>query len=159
MIMSENSNNNGPSGEFSVGGADAWDSFGVLLQQGSLITLMAPPPYKAILVNESRVTDGKQYDTAHAMKDERQFTLSLACVAKEAGGVYSQIQSFMDAVSNKNGVFLSGNGFVGMKVLYKGMSGTSEFNGEIATFAVTFVEPNPAKRGTDYNFGEEGGTV
>lgn len=138
--------NNVLKGDFLVNGKDAWDEYHVCLQQGSKINLMAPPAFKSIITNESRNADGKEYITKYAKADERQFTLSLACVAKDGESVYETLGAFTSVIASKDEIVLGGSGIQNVTCYYKSMSGISEFNGEIAMFAVTFVEPNPTNR-------------
>lgn len=135
-------------GYLKINNVDAWTTYGIGLSQGSLFTLVAPPPMKAYISNESRQNHGKDYITSYAKMDERTFTISMFCVAPSGKTIYECVQNLVTNVLINGQFTIQAKGFGKQTVLYKSMSGTNEYNDELATFTLTLVEPNPYNRPT-----------
>lgn len=133
-------------GELFINNKDAYDTWGVSLSEGAYTTLLAPPPMKDAIVNESRLYHGKQvYNIAKV--NSRQLTLEVHFTAKSKEDFFNKYLSFCDEL-NKGELEIktSLQPDIVYKFLYISCSQFKQFNLGIAKFSLKLEEYNPMER-------------
>ena len=135
-------------GELYINGQDAWTTWGIGMDSGSLGTLMAPPSLKDFVSNESRLEDGRQYIVTNARVKERELTLRLSLYAPTARLFFDRYVSFCKdvletGIMNINTKYQQG---VVYHCIYQSCSQYTQYRGKVAKFALKLIEPNPFDR-------------
>ena len=138
----------GLTGKLYINGDDAWTTWGVGLEDGSLGELMAPPPVKAPIVNESRLENGKRYITNNHKYDERVVTLVFFLVASNVTDYVTNYRNFISTLATSDTVELitSNEPDVCYRLVYGSCSQFRQYFGGMAKIAVKFIEPDPTNR-------------
>ena len=132
-------------GELYINGQDAWTTWGIGMDSGSLGTLMAPPSLKEFVSNESRLEDGRQYIVTNAKMKERELTLRLHLHAPTAAVFYQRLNAFCKDVLAQGTVDISTcyQPDVVYHCIYLSCSQYTQFRGKVAKLALKLVEPKP----------------
>lgn len=127
---------------------DADDTWGIIMWQGAFSALITPPPAKSYIINESRTRTGKEYDTTLVRMDERQLSLPLAIRATSRDAMYRQLMAFSQSVLETGMINITTKyqQNVVYRCVYKSITQLTEFNGRLAKFILTLVEPDPSDR-------------
>lgn len=138
----------GLTGKLYINGDDAWTTWGVGLEDGSLGELMAPPALKAPIVNESRLEDGKRYHMEDTQRlDERTITLVFFLIAGNINDYITNYRSFISALAAGEVTLQTDSEPDTLyHLIYGSCSQFRQFFGGLAKIAVKFIEPNPANR-------------
>lgn len=141
---------------------DAFDAWGVNLEDGALSALMAPPPMKDFIESGSRLTHGKQIIAKVPRYDSRDLTLQFHIVASSKEDFFSKYAAFCDDVLSK-GIFSiktkyqpartvtqDGNSVtipeVVYHLVYRSCSQYTQYHREMAKFTLKVSEPDPTNR-------------
>lgn len=135
-------------GELYINGQDAYTEWGVSLEDGAMEALMAPPPRKPSIVNESRLEHGKRRMDLAPRLDERELTLPIHLVAATKAQYLTRYNSFLSELASSEFVSISTshNPGVTYKCMYVSCPQFSQFLGGIAKFALRLTEPDPTDR-------------
>ncbi len=138
----------GLTGKLYINGDDAWTTWGVGLEDGSLGELMAPPALKAPIVNESRLEDGKRYYMEDTQRlDERTITLVFFLIAGNITDYITNYRSFISALAaGEVTLQTDSEPDTYYHLIYGSCSQFRQFFGGMARIAVKFIEPNPSNR-------------
>lgn len=127
---------------------DAYEVYGISLDQSALSTLMTPAPNKEYIKNSSRLEDGSRVTKSTPRKNERSVTLSFNLTAKDE-------EQFMDRYARICDELLAG-GYIELKtsfqknvvykMYYESCSQFSQFRQSIGKFSLKLNEPNPTDR-------------
>ena len=148
---------------------DAFDLYGVSLSDGAIATLLAPAAAKERVSNESRLESGKRIDIqAPTPFQARELTLEMHRIAATYEQFLTRYRAFMDAITaTGQGILLSYTVYgqqIRFKLQYLSCTQFAAYNGQLAKFALRFVERTPGNgvvsltlNGTNDNEEEENG--
>ena len=135
-------------GELFINDKDAYTTWGISIDDGSLSELMTPSPMKEYIENSSRSTHGKDVITSNCVLDERNLTLRIHLTAKDKDTFFSNYLSFCDELFK--GVINIRTKYqpnIVYRTVYLSCSQFSEFMKGMAFFSLMLCEPNPKNRG------------
>ena len=147
-----------PSGQvyFRTGGdngtwKDAFGTYGISFDDGSISRLITPAPNKDVVENRSRLQHGKRVirKASYTRKDERTVSLEMHVTAPDKATFWQLYQAFCDEILD-NGFFdirhadIPGLVF---RLTYVSCEQFSEFSRQLAKFTLTLNEPDPTNRG------------
>ncbi len=131
-------------GTLFINGKDAYERWGVILGDGSLNSLLLPPPAKAFVENTSRVLHGKQVMAAPQFLDARDVSLIFYIRAgnqEDFGHKLSQlVEEFQKGIIKLRTRFEPNKTY---RLLYKSAAQLTQVRGELGKITVKFNEPNP----------------
>ena len=136
-----------PKGQLKINGKDAYEAWGISMDDTSLSALMTPPAVKPYISNDDRTKHGKEYLTAPVYVDSRDLTLQLNLTAKDEEQFFSRYIAFCEVLAK--GVldietsFQSG---VVYHCIYQSCSQFSQFMRGIGKFVLKVTEMNPNNR-------------
>jgi hypothetical protein len=150
-------------GKLFINGIDAWNTWSVLLEDGSIDTLLSPPSAKPHIENKSRSIDGKQVLFKNPRVEDRDITLVFCVSRKYANGAVEQgditgfqskLSGFMAAIcagkTENNILSLTEIGVFETNLIYKlvyiSATNLQSLNNSIGKIAIRFNEPNPTDR-------------
>jgi hypothetical protein len=125
---------------------DAFTTWGVSLSDGALSNLMAFPPVKGRVSNESRLEHGKRVSNALPRKASRDITLEMHMIAPNFSAFLTKYNSFVNVLAN--GEIRLKTSFqpnVVYHLYYISCTQFSQLNG-LAKFSLRLEEPNPNNR-------------
>lgn len=126
---------------------DAYDTYGLSLNEEGLSRLMTPAPLKEPVSNKNVITHGASILQSSLVKDVRQVSLGMHISAPDKTTFLSRYASFCQLLDN---------GFIDIKTkyqegvvyhfIYLDCTQFSEFNRELAKFTLSLEEPHPESR-------------
>jgi hypothetical protein len=122
------------------------NAMGIFLEDGSIASLMAPPPLKEAAVSRSRLEHG-QHSVTTAKYDSREFSLILLLTAESQSDFLTRYGSLCDILATGNLDITTS--FTGSNVYhcrYLSCSQFSEFLFGIGKFTIRLIEDNPNDR-------------
>ncbi len=125
---------------------DTFTTWGVSLSDGSLAGLMAFPPVKDRVTNESRLEHGKRVINELPRKDSRELTLEMHMIAPDFATFLTRLESFTALLAG--GEVLLKTSFqpgVVYHLYYVSCTQFTQFCG-LAKFSLRLEEPNPDNR-------------
>jgi len=138
-------------GDLTINGKDAFDTWGVSFEDGALATLMTPPAAKSYIENTSRLEDGKRIVVYNPRYDSRDITLEMHLVANDKSDFLAKYSNFCNDVLKQ--------GYLTIKTVYQpdvvyhcvyvSCSQYSQLINGIAKFSLKLTEANPANRTTE----------
>ena len=134
-------------GDLFINGKDAYDEWGMFLDETSLSSLMTPAPNKGFIKNSSRLEHGKRVITSNPMKDERNLVLQVCFTAQTEDLFFKRYVSFCKELDT--GVLTIKTKYqpdVMYKTIYVSCNQFSQFMRGIAKFSLKLIEPNPNDR-------------
>lgn len=134
-------------GDLFINGKDAYDNWGIIMNDTSLSALMTPAPNKAFIENKSRLEDGKRVVASNPKKDERNLTLQIEIVAPDKDTFFARYDSFCNELDT--GILDIKTKYqpnVTYRTIYLSCSQFSEFMQGIGKFVLKLNEPNPKNR-------------
>ena len=134
-------------GDLFINGKDAYDEWGMFLDETSLSSLMTPAPNKEFIKNSSRLEHGKRVITSNPMKDERNLVLQVCFTAQTEDLFFKRYVSFCKELDT--GVLTIKTKYqpdVMYKTIYVSCNQFSQFMRGIAKFSLKLIEPNPNDR-------------
>lgn len=88
-------------GEVTINGKDAFQRYGINLEDGALSALMAPSAMKALIESESRLRHGKTVIVKEPKYESRELTLPFHLIAKSRDEFFRKYGLFCDEVLAK----------------------------------------------------------
>lgn len=135
-------------GDIKINGIDAFDRYGINLEDGALSTLMTPPPTKEFIESKSRLRHGKKILTKLVRYDEREITLPFHIIAKSKAEFFQKYNLFCEEVL-ANGKFELTTKYqpdVVYRLVYLSCTQFRQFIREMAVFSLKVTEPDPTDR-------------
>lgn len=129
---------------------DAYDVYGMSLDQSALSTLMTPVANKEYIKNSSRLEDGSRVvKPSMPKKEERTFTITFNITAKDENEFMSRYAKICDEILAVGYIELktSFQKNVVYKTYYQSCTQFSQFRQSIGKFSIKLNEPNPSDRG------------
>ena len=136
-----------PKGQLKINGKDAYETWGISMDDTSLSALMTPPSVKPYISNDDRTKHGKEYLTAPVYVDSRDLTLQLNLTAKDEEQFFARYIAFCEVLAK--GVLDIETSFqpgVVYHCLYQSCSQFSQFMRGIGKFVLKLTELNPNNR-------------
>ncbi len=134
-------------GELYINSKDAYEVWGISMDDTSLSALMTPAGNKAFIENESRMEHGKQVVNANPRLQDRSLTLQINLVAGSEKEFFERYGSFCEelatGVLNIETKYQPG---VVYRTMYQSCSQFSQFMRGLGKFSLKLVEPNPKNR-------------
>ena len=133
-------------GDVTINNADAFERYGINLEDGALSTLMTPAPMKEFIESKCRVMHGKKIITKEPKYDAREITLPFHLIAKSK--LLLNHKLFSDEVLD-TGKFELKTKYqpnVVYRLVYLSCTQFRQFIREMATFALKVSEPDPTDR-------------
>ncbi len=141
-------------GELFINGHDAWQTWGIMMDDTSLSALMTPPATKDFPKNSSRLESGTRYITINPKLKERDVTLSLQFYAETKEAFRANYTAFCNNVLATGKLNISTKYQSGVKYffIYNSCTQYRQFLFKVAKFSLRLTEYNPENR-TDGNYG------
>lgn len=135
-------------GDVTINNIDAFERYGINLEDGALSTLMTPSPLKEFIENKSRLKHGKTVITKSPKYDSREITLPFHLIAKSKTDFFNKYKLFCDEVLSKGAFELKTKYEPGVvyKLVYISCTQFREFIREMAVFSLKVSEPDPSNR-------------
>ncbi len=136
-----------PKGQLKINGKDAYETWGISMDDTSLSALMTPPAVKPYISNDDRTKHGKEYLTAPVYVDSRDLTLQLNLTAKDEEQFFTRYIAFCEVLAK--GVLDIETSFqagVVYHCIYQSCSQFSQFMRGIGKFVLKVTEMNPNNR-------------
>lgn len=135
-------------GELTINGKDAFDTWGISLEDGAISTLMTPAQVKDYVSNESRLEHGKRVVVDSPKYDSRDITLEMHLIAKSKETFLENYANFCNDVLAKGVLHISTTyqTDVTYHCLYVSCTQFSQYQFGLAKFSLKLTEPNPANR-------------
>ncbi len=135
-------------GELYINGQDAWQTWGITMDDTSLSALMTPPANKDFPKNSSRLESGARYITINPKRKERDVTLSLQFVAETKALFLEKYNAFCQNVLATGKVSISTMYQSGVTYyfIYNSCTQYRQFLFKVAKFSLRLTEYNPDDR-------------
>ena len=138
---------------------DAYDAFRINLEDGALATLMAYPPMKEDIRNDSRLEHGTRHTDINPRVAEREFAIPIHLVAKKGDdyfGYYKQFMYFLRngwidiwvKALNPSHASPTANDTI-FRCKYRSCNQFRQYFGKVAVYSLSLVEYNPNDRALD----------
>lgn len=134
-------------GTLFINGKDAYEHWGVILGDGSLNSLLLPPPAKAFVENTSRILHGKQVMETPQLMDARDVSLIFYIRAANQEDFGLRLMQLIEEF--QKGIIMLKTRFEPKKIyrlLYKSSAQLTQVRGELGKITVKFNEPDPSNR-------------
>lgn len=134
-------------GQLKINGKDAYETWGISMDDTSLSALMTPPPAKSYITNDDRIRHGKEYIHEAVFIDSRDITLQLNLTAKDETQFFARYASFCELLAK--GILNIETSFqpgVVYHCLYQSCSQFSQFMRGIGKFVLRITEMDPNNR-------------
>lgn len=137
--------------ELFINGLNAFENWGVFMDETSLTTLMEPEPLKDPVSNKSTTQDGKQVRKELQPKvDERDITLSVNLCAKNRTQMFANLLAFKKELKKRRiEITTCYEKDVVYRCDYKSCQQYQSYNRGLAKFSLKLNEPNPNNRGKE----------
>lgn len=135
-------------GDIKINNADAFERYGINLEDGALSTLMTPPSMKEFIESKSRLQHGKKVITKLPKYDSREITLPFHLIAKSKEEFFEKYRLFCNEVLSNGKFELSTRYEPGVvyRLVYLNCTQFSQYIREMAVFSLKVVEPDPTDR-------------
>lgn len=137
-----------PKGQLYINGKDAYLTWGVIMDDTALSTLMTPAPNKEFISNKYRSKDGKRIIKHNPRLDERDITVGFSMGAKTKEAFLANYAKFCEDVL-ANGEMTINTSFqpsIYYRCVYVSCTQFSQFMRELAKFSLKLNEPDPSDR-------------
>lgn len=136
-------------GDLFINGKDAFEIWGVNMNEGFLNNLLTPPPAKGYVENKSRLENGKQIVFDNEKEDEREISLVFTIKGTSQSDYLSKFRAFMAEMST--GLVAVNVPVIGsekFRVYYKNsVSFAISVDRTFSKIAIKVFEPDPSNRG------------
>lgn len=135
-------------GDVTINNADAFERYGINLEDGALSTLMTPPPMKEFIESKSRMKHGKTVIAKAPKYDAREITLPFHLIAKSKEEFFQKYNLFCEEVLAQ-GKFELKTRYqpnVVYRLVYVSCTQFRQFIREMAVFSLKVSEPDPTDR-------------
>lgn len=137
-------------GNLYINGLDAFETWGIDLEDGAVTNLMTPPALKELVRNSSRLEHGRRYVVptsgyATPKYDERQVDLPIHLISTSSTDFFAKYQAFCDDVLIK-GAFTLWVRHIPHKLFHLVYNSCSNFNQTwrvVSVMTLRCTEPNP----------------
>ncbi len=130
-----------------INGVDAYVAWGVGLCEGALAALLTPAPTKTLVVNESRLLNGKQVLEAPRVVADRDVSLTVFLRAAGYQQFAARLEAFMRVLqAGKVELTTCYQPKVVYRLDYLSITQFSQMRGRLGKFIVKFNEPDPTNR-------------
>ncbi len=138
-------------GEFFINGKDAHRTWGVIVRETSLTALIEPEPLKEPVENKSATEHGKRVLSETTPKvDERTINLFIQIQADDRSDLLAKLTSLKKELKNRRvEISTKYETDVIYRLDYQSSKQTRSLFKKLATFNLTFNEPNPNNRGLE----------
>ena len=135
-------------GDVTINNADAFERYGINLEDGALSALMTPPPMKEFIESRSRLKHGKTVIAKVPKYDDREITLPFHLIAKNKAEFFTKYNLFCEEVLAKAKFELKTRfqPDVVYRLVYLSCTQFSQFIREMAVFSLKVSEPDPTDR-------------
>ena len=134
-------------GNIYINGKNAYEEWGILLDTGSLSSLMTPAPLKNHIENKCRLRHGTTVIIKNPRTDERDITLTLQLVARSEDDFFDKYGRFcMELQKGKLRIRTDYQPDVEYHCIYRSCSQFSQFMRGLAKFSLKINEPDPSDR-------------
>lgn len=136
-------------GKLYINGKDAYSTWGIFLEDGSLSTLMTPAPCKEFISNKYRSKSGKHVIKHNPRLDEREITLAFCMTADTIEAFLTNYGKFCDDVL-ATGELVIRTSFqpdTYYRCIYLSCTQFSQYMRRLAKFSLKLNEPDPSDRG------------
>ena len=137
-----------PKGELKINYKDAYEEYGISLEQTGLSALMAPPPMKTLIESKYRKLHGKRVINKTPRYDARDLTLPIHLTARNKTDFFRKWAKFCNEVlaTGYLEIITKYQPTIAYKCYYISCTQFSEFIGEYAVFSLKLNEPDPTDR-------------
>lgn len=132
-------------GKLYINGYDAYDMWGVVLEDGSYEKLLSGETMKPYTENTSRSIDGKQVDIKNPRVEDRNVTLTFNFTERDAS-LLVRMETFLGKLKEGLTSFQVTDLGKTYKFIYEGSRNVVQSQLKIAKMDVVFNEPNPTDR-------------
>ena len=134
-------------GDLLINGIDAYEKYGINLEDGAISALLAPAPMKDVIENKSRLWHGSKVVNSNPRYESRDITLPFHIVARSQDDFFAKYGMFCNEVLSLGEFTLQTkyNSDV-YKLVYRSCSQFRSFMNQIAIFSLRVTEPNPTDR-------------
>lgn len=140
-------------GKLFINGYDAWETWGVFLEDGSYDRLLSGETMKPYTTNQSRSIDGVKVSIKNPRVEEKNVTL-VFCFSERPVSFLTRLETFLGTL--RNGKLVDGKihptelnvpdlGKT-FRLIYEGNGTLSQSGLKIGKIMVRFTEPNPTNR-------------
>ena len=135
-------------GDVKINTYDAYERYGINLEDGAISTLMTPAPMKEYIESKSRLRHGKTIVTTLSKYDSREITLPFHLIAKSKAEFFEKYNLFCSEVLANGKFELSTKYQSGIvyRLVYVSCTQFSQYNRELAVFSLKVEEPDPTDR-------------
>ena len=135
-------------GDVTINNKDAFESYGINLEDGAISTLMTPASMKEYIETNSRVRHGKTVLTKIARYDSREITLPFHLIARNKTEFFAMYNLFCEEVLAKGKFELQTKYQPGVvyRLVYLSCTQFSQYNQQMAVFSLKVEEPDPTDR-------------
>lgn len=134
-------------GQLKINGKDAYETWGISMDDTSLSALMTPPSVKPYITNDDRISHGREYLSTPIYVESRDLTLQLNLTAKDEEQFFARYASFCDVLAkgilNIETSYQKG---IVYHCVYLSCSQFSQFMRGIGKFVLKLIETNPNNR-------------
>lgn len=137
-----------PKGELIINGYDAYERWGMSMDNTSLSAIMTPAGMKSNVKTKSRISHGSVVSISNPKVEERNVNVNFQITAKNTDIFFERYMSFCEEL--ERGLLIVKTKYqpnVFYRFEYKQCSQFSQFIREMAKFTLKLVEPNPKERG------------
>lgn len=141
-----------PKGELYINNSDAYERWGVSLEDTAISTLMTPPSTKDFVESESRLEHGKKMEINSPRLAARDLTLNMHICASSKELFYVLYDNFCrELAKGALALWTAYQPLVEYHCVYGSCTQYSSVAGGMAVFALKLTEPNPADRTVTVN--------
>lgn len=136
-------------GQLNINGYDAYQTWGIFMNDTALSALMTPAPCKEFISNKYRTKDGKHVLKHNPRLDERDITIGFNMVAKDEETFLANYAKFCEDVLS-TGELVIRTKFqpdIWYRCIYISCTQFSQFIREMAKFSLKLNESDPSNRG------------
>lgn len=135
-------------GDLYINGKDAYETWGVSLEDGAVSTLMTPAAIKDLVSNTSRYEHGKRVLTKLVMVDSRDLTLEMHLCAKTKSDFLSKYAKFCEEVLETGvvDIITTHQPDIEYHCIYNSCSQFGQYMFGLAKFSLKLTEFNPKNR-------------
>lgn len=140
-------------GDLTINNYDAFDRWGINLEDGAISNLMTPAPMKEFIESKSRRKHGKNVITKSPKYDSRDILLPFHLIAKTKEDFFQKYYLFCEEVL-ANGAFELKTRYqpgVVYRLIYINCNQFRQFIREMAVFTLKVSEPDPTNRNVTNN--------
>lgn len=135
-------------GDLKINGKDAFERYGINIEDGALCSLITPPPMKEFVESTSRVRHGKSVIVKSPKYDSREITLPFHLIAKSQADFFQKYDLFCSEVLSQGKFELQTKFQTGVvyRLVYLSCTQLRQFRQELAVFSLKVEEPDPTNR-------------